>query len=375
MWWLALIVGQIPVLLARKSIERLIRTVGGGLVGACRASALVCRRTAGSVVARNRDILLTEDELRRSHNLRRSYGRLRDAHLKERALLPDYYKHVDTTILQLDEDKTVPKTALVRLRDLTERLVKGAQTLLEQGGRFDAQLKKAALDEEKTENILVASVYRTAIVSGLTMLIAAAAAFVNYNLIALPMGELVPSDEMVMGLPVAKISALVIVLLELVVGIFLLEAMGITRLFDFDNLARWHVRVIGVVAFLGLLFLAGVEATLAIMREEIVAGEAALKAELAGQAIKDHSTLPMIGQAALGFVLPWIIAMVGIPLEQMVESSRQILGRGFVVFLRISDIGFRSAAWVARRGTDVALSLLDVYVAIPRMLFDLLGKK
>ena len=37
------------------------------------------------------------------------------------------------------------------------------------------------------------------------------------------------------------------------------------------------------------------------------------------------SWIPVAGQAALGFVLPWILAMVAIPLEMLLDSARHVL--------------------------------------------------
>jgi len=367
-WAMVLIVlGQFPAYLARETLRLAIMTIGTALENACRIAFHGCKLTANRVAARNRQVLLAEDQLKHRHNLRRKYGRLRDAHIRDLALLPDYFRQVDDVVLCAREQKLSVKE-IAKLAQTSRRLEDGADKVLQAGYKLDAWVQREKLDEATSEHVLTASIYRTSITAFLTVAIAAAAVFVNFNLIALPMGELVPADQMIAGISVATISASVIVLLELVVGIFLLESMGITHLFGFDALAGWQIKVIGTVAFLGLLFLASTEATLAVMREEIVAADAALKAGLAaGKAMEPiaRSLLPMYGQAALGFSLPWIIAMVGIPLELAVEASRQMVGRSIVLGLRSSSFLFRLTRHLVKVLTSLLISALHIYTAIP----------
>lgn len=368
-WVVVLLFGQFPAYFARENLRAMITNGCNSIHRVFLVLSTVCKINGMNMQARNREVLLLEDQLKNRHNLRRRYGRLRDAHIRELALLPDYFRQVEDLGLAARDQKLSVKE-IARLAEMSRRLEASSQKVLAKGLELDQWLKRQKLDEDVTEHILKASIYRTALVTFLTVTIAAAAVFVNFNLIALPMGELVPADQLVAGVSVATISAGVIVLLELVVGVFLLEALGITHLFGFDSLAVWQVWIIGIVAFLGLLFLSTTEATLAVMREQIVAAEAALKADLAKVEAAEHSDLPMYGQAALGFSLPWIIAMVGIPLELAVESSRQLLGRGLVFWLRSGEVIFR----VCRHGTGVirssALAVLDLYTAIPGRIFD-----
>ena len=52
------------------------------------------------------------------------------------------------------------------------------------------------------------------------------------------------------------------------------------------------------------------------------------------------SRIPVIGQAVLGFVLPWILAMVAIPLEMLLDSGRHVvaaLAAGLLSALRAAS--------------------------------------
>ena len=79
---------------------------------------------------------------------------------------------------------------------------------------------------------------------------------INFQLIALPMSELVPAGARIGGVPVATISALVIVLMETALGIFVMDMLEITDLFpklatasvgrtaDGGGVRRWSVAII-----------------------------------------------------------------------------------------------------------------------------------
>src|SRR2546427_7953503 len=89
------------------------------------------------------------------------------------------------------------------------------------------------------------------------MAVAMGGAFVNFNLIALPMSELVPSGNRIAGMPVATVAALVIVLMEIAAGVFAMEMLGITSFFPkLELIPRSRRRIILVVAVGGLLMLA-----------------------------------------------------------------------------------------------------------------------
>src|SRR6476646_4225734 len=117
------------------------------------------------------------------------------------------------------------------------------------------------------------------------MPVALGGAFVSFQLIRLPMSELVPSGTRIGGIPVPTIAALVIVLMEVAAGIFLTETLGFTTLFPkLELLPASRRRLLLTVSFMGLLLLASVESSLAILREHLVEADTALKASLAGGA-------------------------------------------------------------------------------------------
>ncbi len=201
--------------------------------------------------------------------------------------------------------------------------------------------------------------------------VALGGAFINFQLIALPMSELVPAGARLGGIPVSTVSALVIVLMETAVGIFILDMLGITELFPkLSALPPSRRKLILGLALCGLFFLASVESSLAILREKIVEADTALKLALAGTqsdvvVAPVNSMIPMVGQAVLGFVLPWILAMVGIPLEMLLDSGRHVMAGAMALLLKAFGHLASIVAHAVRSLTLAIPSFYDVYVAIP----------
>ena len=85
------------------------------------------------------------------------------------------------------------------------------------------------------------------------------------------------------------------------------------------------------IALVLLVTLAGVEAALALMRDMLIADKQALIQSLATvqQAhVADGwvSRIPTAGQMLLGFILPFALAFIAIPLESLIHSSRTVGG-------------------------------------------------
>jgi hypothetical protein len=136
-----------------------------------------------------------------------------------------------------------------------------------------------------------------------------------------------------------------------------MESLRITRLFPIigamdDQMRRRMV----VITFTLLAILAGVESALAFMRDRIAQDMEALRQTLAGaeQVGLTDSMIPMVGQMVMGFILPFALAFVAIPLESFVTSSRTVLGalvawlfRMFAFLLRLlGNVGFYTGRFI-----------------------------
>ena len=228
--------------------------------------------------------------------------------------------------------------------------------------------------DSKTEHALTVSAFVQLAISSLVMVIALGGAFINYKLIALPMSEMVgASDYITDNLRTSDVAALVIILMEASMGLFLLESLRITQLFpkiaSMDDRMR---RRLMLASLIFLVILAGIESSLALMRDMLVADKAALMHDLSSSAPAATqgwmSKIPMAGQMIMGFVLPFALAFVAIPLESVVHSLRTVMGVLLVQTMRGLGFVLRFTGVVFRRSAGVFESAYDILVVIPLMM-------
>lgn len=260
------------------------------------------------------------------------------------------------------------------IRGLLARMSDSVSHALESASRIDIfvdDYEKIRDETEESARALTYSAIKFFFVSLLVLGVALGGAFINFQLIALPMSELVPAGARVGGIPVSTVSALVLVLLEAALGIFLMDMLGITELFPkLSTIPRSRRRLILWLCIAGLFFLSAVEASLAILREQIVEADAALKLSLAGEESRiidsaSRSMIPVVGQAVLGFILPWILALVAVPLEMLLDSGRHIAGSVTVLFLRTLGASLSGFAVLLRHLTNITINFYDVYISVP----------
>ena len=176
-------------------------------------------------------------------------------------------------------------------------------------------------------------------ISGIVLLIAVGGAIINFNLIALPMSEMVGGGSYIAGFKTSNVAGMVIVLLETALGIFLMDLLRVTRLFpiigSIDDKLRYKITW---AAFSFLFILACVESSLAFMRDIIAANNQALIQSLSGaeENYTTYSAIPTIGQMIMGFILPFVLTFVAWPLESFIHSARTMLGYGLEGLLRSS---------------------------------------
>jgi hypothetical protein len=269
------------------------------------------------------------------------------------------------------------------IRGLLSKMQDSVSLAMESSNRINAfveDYEKIRVDREESSRALTYSAAKLFLVSSGVLTIAFGAAFINFQLIALPMSELVPAGARVGGVPVSTVSALVLVLMEAALGIFLMDILGITELFPkLGTIPRSRRRLILALGLIGLFFLASVESSLAVLREQIVEAESALKLSLAGEESRivlsaSQSTIPIVGQAVLGFILPWILALVAVPLEMFLDSGRHVVASLTVLLLRAIGGLTGGIAHVSRHLTGMIGNVYDVYIAIPLRIESMVSK-
>jgi hypothetical protein len=267
-----------------------------------------------------------------------------------------YWRSLDTTMKQVD-------TKMAHLQ--------------ESAATVDAQMekyKKIVAKTSEAETTLTNSSYTQFTISIIVLWIALGGAFINFKLIALPMSEMVGAgDYLTASLRTSEVAALVIILLEASMGLFLLESLRITHLFPrIANLNdRTRRRMIWISLAL-LVTLAGIEAALALMRDMLIADKQALLQSLASAPAAASgdgwiSRIPTAGQMILGFMLPFALAFVAIPLESFIHSARTVCGVLAVDFVYTLGFVLRVLGNLVRLASRVLLHFYDLLIVLPLM--------
>jgi len=140
--------------------------------------------------------------------------------------------------------------------------------------------------EDRALSVLSSSSIVYFFISALVLAIATAGTAVNFTLIARPMAEMVGGTNYIGTYRTADIAALVIIMVEISMGLFLMESLRITRLFPVIGALSDKMRVrMLIITFLILLLMASIEAGLAYMREVLLLDEMATNALLRGDAL------------------------------------------------------------------------------------------
>jgi hypothetical protein len=265
-----------------------------------------------------------------------------------------FWRSLDKTLAQAD----------AKMTSLADR----AAAIDGQMERFEQIVKKT----DRAEHALTVSALTQFFIATLVLVIAAGGALINFKLIALPMSEMVGAgDYLTATLRTSEVAALVIIFVEATMGLFLMETLRITHLFPKIHALpdRMRTRMLWI-AFVLLVTLAGIEAALALMRDMLIADKQALLQSLAASqaAVATDSWLariPTIGQMLLGFILPFALAFIAIPLESFIASARTVGGAALVMLVRAVAVLLRLAGNLVRQFTRVLITLYDVVIVLP----------
>ncbi len=268
--------------------------------------------------------------------------------------------------------RMMPEWRLVQ--ETLENIGRTVESVLSRAVSIDQHMKQyedIVKGEDRAVSVLSSSSLVHFFVSALVLAVAAGGSAINFTLIARPMAEMVGGTNFVGQFRTADIAALVIIMVEISMGLFLMESMRITRLFPVISALPDKVRVRMIwVSFSILLLMASVEAGLAYMREILLQDELATNALLRGgedsaaSAVNAHLWITTAAQMGMGFILPFALTFVAIPLETFVHSLRTVLGlvaigilRAVALILRVLSGGARHLGALAQRVYDLPLFL------------------
>jgi hypothetical protein len=265
--------------------------------------------------------------------------------------------------------RSLDKTLTHADRKMTS-LADRASAIDAQMERYEAIVRKT----DKAEHALTVSALTQFCISALVLAVAAGGALINFKLIALPMSEMVGAgDYLTASLRTSEVAALVIIFVEATMGLFLMETLRITHLFPrIHNLPELMRRRMMWASFVLLLILAGIEAALALMRDMLIADKQALLQSLAASQahVADGwlGAIPTAGQMLLGFILPFALAFVAVPLESFINTARTVGGAALVILARAAAVLLRTAGNAIRQLSKVLITLYDVLIVLPLLI-------
>lgn len=220
---------------------------------------------------------------------------------------------------------------------------------------------------DRAQRMLSSSSLAQFFISAFMLAIAAAAVLVNFHLIARAMTEVIGGASYVGNFTIADIAALVIILVEIAMGLFLMECLRITRLFPVISALHEKLRTRMMWAAVALLLLlTTVEAGLAFIREPLLQGDLAARVQ-AGQEMVATTAggaywIATAAQMGMGVILPLALIFVAIPLESFIASARTVIGiiaafslRLLSVILRVAGSGILSAGSLLVRAFDILI--------------------
>jgi hypothetical protein len=223
--------------------------------------------------------------------------------------------------------------------------------------------------EDRAARTLSSSSLTQFFISSLVLAIAVFGGLINFQLIAMPMSEMVGGSSYIGPMRTSDIAALVIIMVEIAMGIFLMESLRITHLFPVIGSMDDGLRKRMLVITFGILaILATVEASLAYMRDLLALDREALTQSLSANGIVTEAEfrwIPSLGQMVMGFILPFALAFVAIPLESFVHATRTVLGMIALALIHVLALATRILGASARQFSHMLVSLYDLLIMLP----------
>ena len=241
----------------------------------------------------------------------------------------------------LDRMRSLWKEVAVLQERMSETLARALETASRVNGYVD-EYARVRNDDREAARALAYSASKTFAVALFVVGVVFACGLVSFQLIVLPLGGLMPKATL-LGASLAKLSAGVLVLVQVARGVFVMDGVGITELLPrLAALPGPRRRRLLAVALAGLFGLAVIEGLLAGMGE-------------------GHG----LAEQLLGFVLPWLCALAVVPLGTLLDSGRHV-GVALAAWL-VSGAGSLAflLAHGARASSHVLPSVIDVYVSVP----------
>jgi hypothetical protein len=208
---------------------------------------------------------------------------------------------------------------------------------------------------------LTVSAFKQFFAAGFILAIAAFASMFNYQLLAPALGTLMQGH--VGALPRADMAAGFVTLLQVGMGLVILESLRMTRLLPLigglDDMARTRL-LTGAAGI--LLALTALEASLAFSTAHELLPVIAAEEAATGTAPLWLSSIMLM---LLGTVLPLVLAFVAIPLEAFINAARTVARVGLAAALRLCAFVLRLGGVLALTTGAVAVRIYDLIIFAP----------
>ena len=238
-------------------------------------------------------------------------------------------------------------------------------------GSIDEQMdryEQIVAGSDEAQRRLSSSSLTQFFVSGLVLFIAIVGGYVNFQLVALPMSEMVGASSYIGSIRSSDIAALFIISVEVSLGLFFMESVGVTKLFPvISQLDDRKRRIIMFATLAFLIIFACIESSLAYMRDLLAADAESLTKMLLGVDVKEPEFrwIPSVAQMVMGFILPFVLTFVAIPLESFIHSSRTVLGLILMWLLRSLAFLIRVVGTFVHAVGSFIVSVYDLVIFLP----------
>lgn len=247
---------------------------------------------------------------------------------------------------------SVLKTEGPRLRDIAEKLGKTEREFnsgVDQVNKAFTEFEEIVKSEDRVKVASRASILIPWLIAVLITGIALSGVFLNFFLIERPMAEIVGEGARIGGIGLPTFAALIVIFLEFVTGVILMDSAGFTKLIPaFHSMSDGGRRIMFWVAFSFLAAFSVLEATLSIVREQIIeqqqetrdlanrslvapplavpvapAPAATAPAESPAEQTPRQTGLQLatVAQLILAVLIPWLLAAAALPLETIIRNS------------------------------------------------------
>lgn len=227
--------------------------------------------------------------------------------------------------------------------------------------------------EEKTLVTLHSSIMNQFIVSSLLFAIAIGGAFINFQLISLPLEDIIlhgNDQSLLLGMSISKVAAWLIILIETAIGLFLLEALHVTHMFPaiaaMEDVLRRRFILLCMLVFILLLAAQG---SLAFLRESmdqssLIGFQNNLQA-FDSLGVTIGGQIPLYIQLLLGITIPFSLAFIAIPFEMFINSGRIILAELIRQVVLLSIFTLKLAITIMRQLCEISIQLFDMILFLP----------